>query len=144
MNVYNKKFKPHPHPHPTHPTTKQKALLYPVKCFALSFSVEVTLTFSNCAYIYDKRISLVCDLNRTPVVMAKHGCSCVHFFSGISTCGRTSRETVSHPQSPPLPAIYKYLYPSTLLWQINGCKLQQQPGIIHWCYLIRSWKFNDV
>ena len=40
---------------------------------------------------------LVCDLNRTPIIMAKHGCSCVH-FSGISTCGRTSRETVSHPQ----------------------------------------------
>ena len=33
--------------------------------------------------------SLVCDLNRTPIVMAKHGGSCVH-FSGISTCGRTS------------------------------------------------------
>ena len=32
------------------------------------------------------------------IVMAKHGGSCVH-FSGISTCGRTSRETVSHPQS---------------------------------------------
>ena len=36
------------------------------------------------------------------IVMAKHGGSCVH-FSGISTCGRTSRETVSHPQCPPLP-----------------------------------------
>ena len=36
------------------------------------------------------------------IVMAKHGRSCVH-FSGISTCGRTSRETVSHPQCPPLP-----------------------------------------
>ena len=41
--------------------------------------------------------SLVCDLNRTPIVMAKHGGSCGH-FSGISTCGRTSPETVSHPQ----------------------------------------------
>ena len=45
---------------------------------------------------------LVCDLNRTPIVMAKHGGSCVH-FSGLSTCGRTSRETVSHPQRQPLP-----------------------------------------
>ena len=36
------------------------------------------------------------------IVMAKHGGSCVH-FPGISTCGRTSRETVSHPQCPPLP-----------------------------------------
>ena len=32
--------------------------------------------------------------------MAKHGGSRVH-FSGISTCGRTSRETVSRPQCPP-------------------------------------------
>ena len=47
---------------------------------------------------------LVCDLNRTPIVMAKHGGPCVH-FSGISICGRTSRETVSHPQHPPLPTL---------------------------------------
>ena len=56
------------------------------------------------------------------IVMAKHGRSCVH-FSEISTCGRTSRETVSHPQCPPLPTLCKYLYPSTLLWQINCCNL---------------------
>ena len=57
------------------------------------------------------------------IVMAKHGGSCVH-FSGISTCGRTSRETVSHPQRQPLPTPYKiFLYPSTLLWQIHGCNL---------------------
>ena len=55
-------------------------------------------------------VSLVCDLNRTPVVMAKHGGSCVH-FSGISTCGRTSWETVSHPQHPPLPTLYKIFLP---------------------------------
>ena len=55
------------------------------------------------------------------IVMAKHGGSCVH-FSGISTCGRTSRETVSHPQRQPLPTPYKiFLYPSMLLWQIHGC-----------------------
>ena len=47
-------------------------------------------------------VLLVCDLNRTPIVMAKHGGPCVH-FSGISTCGRTSPETVSHPQRQPLP-----------------------------------------
>ena len=43
--------------------------------------------------------TMVYDLYRTSIVMAKHGGSCVH-FTGISTCGRTSRETVSHPQSP--------------------------------------------
>ena len=91
----------------------------------------------------DGILSLVCDLNRTPIVMAKHGGSCVH-FSGISTCGRTSRQTVSHPQRPPLSILYKYLYPSTLLWQINGCNLLQIFGIIHWCYIFRCWKFHDV
>ena len=53
---------------------------------------------------------LVCDLNRTPIVMAKHGGPCVH-FSGISTCGRTSRETVSHPQHAPLPTLCKISLP---------------------------------
>ena len=54
---------------------------------------------------------LVCDLNRTPIVMAKHGDPCVH-FSGISSCGRTSRETVSHPQRrQPLPTTYKMALP---------------------------------
>ena len=53
---------------------------------------------------------LVCDLNRTPVVMAKHGGPCVH-CSGISTCGRTSREIVSHPLRPPLPTLYKISLP---------------------------------
>ena len=44
------------------------------------------------------------------IVMAKHGGSCVH-FSGISTCGRTSRETVSHPQCPPLTTLCKISLP---------------------------------
>ena len=44
------------------------------------------------------------------IVMAKHGGSCVD-FSGISTCGRTSRETVSHPQCPPLPTLCKISLP---------------------------------
>ena len=55
-------------------------------------------------------LSLVCDFNRTPSVMAKHRGSCVH-FSGISTCGRTSPETVSHPQRQPLPTPYKISLP---------------------------------
>ena len=55
-------------------------------------------------------LHLVCDLNRTPIVMAKHGGPCVP-FSGISTCGRTSRETVSHPQHPPLPTLCKTAIP---------------------------------
>ena len=42
--------------------------------------------------------------------MAKHGGSCVH-FSGISTCGRTSPETVSHPQRQPIPTAYKISLP---------------------------------
>ena len=44
------------------------------------------------------------------IVMAKHGSSCVH-FSGISTCGRTSRETVSHSQRQPLPTPHKIALP---------------------------------
>ena len=40
----------------------------------------------------------------------KHGGPCVH-FSGISTCGRTSRETVSHPQHAPLPTLCKISLP---------------------------------
>ena len=53
---------------------------------------------------------LVCDLNRTPIVMAKHEGSRVH-FSGVSICGRTSRETVLHPQCPPLPTLCKISLP---------------------------------
>ena len=53
----------------------------------------------------------VCDLSRTPVVMAlKRGGSCVH-FSGISTYGWTSQEIVSNPQHPPLPTLYKISLP---------------------------------
>ena len=44
------------------------------------------------------------------IVMAKHGGSCVH-FSGISNCGRTSRETVSHSQRQPLPTPHKIALP---------------------------------
>ena len=47
------------------------------------------------------------------VVMAKH--FLCPFFR--NTCGRTSR--FSHPQCPCYQLCAKYLYPSTLLWQIN-------------------------
>ena len=53
---------------------------------------------------------VVCLIGVHQIVMAKHGGSCVH-FSGISTCGRTSRETVSHPQCPPLPTLCKISLP---------------------------------
>ena len=68
----------------------------------------------NIGSLFDINLWLVCDLNRTPIVMAIHWGSCVH-FSGISTCGRTSRETVSHPQRQPLPTPYNIALPSTLL-----------------------------
>ena len=82
---------------------------------------------------YDPRIStsLVCDLNRTPIVMAKHGGSCVH-FSGISTWGRTSRETVWHPQCPPLPSLCKISLP---IYVIVTNELLQPLSFVH-C----SWK----
>ena len=67
-----------------------------------------TSTAYSCTVI--NPILLVCNPNLTPIVMAKHWGSCVH-FSGISTCGRTSRETVSHPQCPPLPTLCKISLP---------------------------------
>ena len=84
-------------------------------------NIKIILLLVIDIYLHVSKL-MVCDLNRRSIVMAKHGGSCVH-FSGISTCGTTSRQTVSHPQRPPLPILYKYLYPSTLLWQINGCNL---------------------
>ena len=71
--------------------------------------INATLWASCCATIV--KVLLVCDLNHTPAVMAKRGSSCVH-FAGIATCGRTSWETVSHPQCPPLPTLYKI----SLIW----------------------------
>ena len=62
---------------------------------------------------------LVCD--RTPIVMAKHGGSCVR-FSGISTCGRTSPETVSHPQRQPLPTPYTIALPVYVI--LTNARLQ--------------------
>ena len=86
---------------------------------------------------------LVCDLNRTPVVMAKHGGSCVH-FSGISSYGRTSLETVSYPQCPPLPTLYKISLPVYIIWTIK----RLQPLTTTWYNsLVLSfccWKFLDV
>ena len=71
-----------------------------------SYDVNVIMCIVVCLFA----CFLVCDLNRTPIVMAKHGRPCVH-FSGISTCGRTSRETASHPQHPPLPTLCKISLP---------------------------------
>ena len=64
---------------------------------------------------------LVCDLNRTPIVLAKYGGSCVH-FSRISTCGKTSRETVSHPQRQPLPTPHKISLPVYVI--VTNTRLQ--------------------
>ena len=76
--------------------------------------------------------------------MAKHGGSCVH-FSGISTCGRTSRrETVSHPQCPPLPTLCKISLPICV---IVTNKLLQPLTTTWYNSLVlsfRCWKFNDV
>ena len=76
-------------------------------------SGTVCVTFRWDMYIYIwvvYSLCLVCDLNRTPIVVAKHGGPWVH-FSGISTCGRTSRDIVSHPQHPPLPTLCKISLP---------------------------------
>ena len=68
----------------------------------------------------------------------------VSIFSGISTCGRTSRESVSHPQRPPLPTLYKISLSAYVIVTNKRLQPLQQPGIIRWCYLFRCWKFNDV
>ena len=81
-------------------------------------------------YVYIQRTSVlqqsicdedVCDLNRTPIVMAKHGGPCVHFFQESPLAGKP-REILFHIHSiHRYQLCAKYLYPSTLLWQINGC-----------------------
>ena len=63
---------------------------------------------------------LVCDLNRTPVVMAKYGGSSVH-FSGISTWGEPRKRLFHTHGIRCCQLCTKYLYLSTLLWQINSC-----------------------
>ena len=90
---------------------------------------------------------LVCDLNRTPIVMANHGGFCVHFSGispgGISTCGRTSRQTVSHPRRPPLLTLYKISLPVCVI--VTNKRLRPlTTSIIHWCYLFHCWKSNNV
>ena len=59
---------------------------------------------------FQQRVYWCAILIAHQIVMAKHGGSCVH-FSGISTCGKTSPETVSHPQRQPLPTAYKISLP---------------------------------
>ena len=70
---------------------------HPQRC-SIPFSIT-----SDCNMIHINSF-LDFDLNRTPNCYGKTWrflCP----FSGISTCGRTSRETVSHPQCPPLPTL---------------------------------------
>ena len=84
----------------------------------LRFQHNVLIWHSRCLveYLFNPLCN-ICDWNvwcailiAHQIVMAKHGGSCVH-FSGISTCGRTSRETVSHSQRQPLPTPHKIALP---------------------------------
>ena len=83
---------------------------YSVTTEACTSPAKVCVVWRSGSWLELSVLWLVCDLNRTPIVMAKHGRPCVH-FSGISTCGRTSRETVSHPQHAPLPTLRKISLP---------------------------------
>ena len=74
------------------------------------------------------------------IVMAKHGGSCVH-FSGMSTCGRTSRETVSHPQCPPFPTLCKISLP---IYVIVTNKLLQPLTTIWYDSLVLSFAFLKI
>ena len=74
------------------------------------------------------------------IVMAKHGGSCVH-FSGISTCGRTSQETVSHPQCPPLPTLGKISLP---IYVIVTNKLLQPLTTTWYDSLVLSFSFLKI
>ena len=84
-----------------------------IRFFTIMFT-SFLIPQQNCPFhkcIFDKPMAHWCAiLIAHQIVMAKHGGSCVH-FSGISTCGRTSRETVSHPQCPPLPTLCKISLP---------------------------------
>ena len=84
---------------------KQLLFMHKQRCVKLAKFIVIQMAFCDFS-----RVLLVCDLNRTPIVMAKHGGPWVH-FSGISTCERTSRDTVSHPQHPPLPTLCKIYLP---------------------------------
>ena len=74
------------------------------------------------------------------IVMAKHGGSCVH-FSGISTCGRTSRETVSHPQCPPLLTLCKISLP---IYVIVTNKLLEPLTTTWYDSLVLSFSFLKI
>ena len=99
-------------------------LCFPILQFHVLYNIRRLVVL---AKLEGQQPWLVCDLNRTPVVMAKHGGSSVH-FSGISTCGRTSRETVSHPQRPPLPTLHKIFLPVYII--VTNKRLQ--PLTITW------------
>ena len=72
--------------------------------------IQITINYIETILCTSKIVYMLSDLNRTPVVMAKHGGSCVH-FSWISTCGRTLRDTVLHPQRQWLPTLYRISLP---------------------------------
>ena len=130
---------------------------------------HVTTPFSHCTVIYQSYISnytdmglinkvsfssplcLMCVIQRLlpywcailiahQIVMAKHGGSCVH-FSGISTCGRTSRETVSHPQCPPLPTLCKISLP---IYVIVTNKLLEPLTTTWYDSLVLSFSFLKI
>ena len=97
-------------------------LYFCIFCFCLYtdwFVQERCNSNANTLSCTNPSMLLVCDLNRTPIVMAKHWGLCVH-FSGISTCGRTSRDTVSHPQYPPLPTLCKISLPVYIIVTNEG------------------------
>ena len=114
--------------------------IWHVKSWRFTLAVEVSQTalchagsFSNFAY-------WCAILIAHQIVMAKHGGSCVH-FSGISTCGRTSRETVSHPQCPPLPTLCKISLP---IYVIVTNKLLEPLTTTWYDSLVLSFSFLKI
>ena len=82
-----------------------------IRIVAISYvALDISSVWHNNNWCFIRRTDWCAILIAHQIVMAKHGGSCVH-FSGISTCGRTSRETVSHPQCPPLPTLCKISLP---------------------------------
>ena len=83
---------------------------------------------------------LVCDLNRTPNCYGKTWRFLCPFFR-ISTCGRTSRETVSHPQCPPLPTLCKI---SLSIYVIVKNKMLQPLTTTWYDSLVLSFSFLKI
>ena len=86
---------------------------------------------------------LVCDLNRTPNCYGKTWRFLCPFFRNLHLL-RTSRETVSHPQCPPLPTLCKISLP---IYVIVTNKLLQPLTTTWYDSLMLSFsllKINDV